>query len=143
MKNKNLTAADGRNDFLHKLTTDIIRKYGIIAVEDLNLEKMVRSTYAKQLYSIGAGLFFSMLSYKAEWAGRKFGKEYAPYTSQECSRCGFTHADNRKTQSEFKCLACGLEMNADINAAKNILARMLVRIGLSGANVEEVISSVA
>ena len=44
------------------------------------------------------------------------------YTSQRCSECGHVSKDNRKTQSEFKCMSCNLEMNADFNASLNILA---------------------
>ena len=44
------------------------------------------------------------------------------YTSQRCNRCGMTNRKNRKTQSEFRCVGCGHLDNADINAAKNILA---------------------
>jgi putative transposase len=44
------------------------------------------------------------------------------YTSQKCSACGHTEEQNRKSQSEFHCLRCGHEENADVNAAKNVLA---------------------
>ncbi|EJF06793.1 transposase [Thiovulum sp. ES] len=44
------------------------------------------------------------------------------FTSQKCSKCGYIDKENRKTQSEFKCLKCGHSENADLNASKNILA---------------------
>jgi len=43
------------------------------------------------------------------------------FTSQRCSDCGYTDSQNRKTQAEFLCLACGFEANADFNAAMNIV----------------------
>ncbi|HGE5059867.1 TPA: zinc ribbon domain-containing protein, partial [Klebsiella pneumoniae] len=43
------------------------------------------------------------------------------YTSQQCACCGHTAKDNRQTQSQFKCAACGYEANADVNGARNIL----------------------
>ena len=46
----------------------------------------------------------------------------ATYTSQRCSCCGFTYKGNRTKQAVFKCLSCGTELNADFNAARNILA---------------------
>ncbi len=48
------------------------------------------------------------------------------YTSQQCSVCGFISPDNRTSQAEFRCLACGHAENADLNAALNIAARALV-----------------
>ena len=44
------------------------------------------------------------------------------YTSQTCSRCGYVHKENRKSQSAFECISCNYAQNADLNAAKNILA---------------------
>jgi transposase len=49
---------------------------------------------------------------------------HAEYTSQECSHCHYIDEDNRKTQEKFKCLSCGHEENADINAARNIEQRV-------------------
>ena len=46
----------------------------------------------------------------------------AAYTSQTCSACGLVDADSRRSQESFKCVACGHAQNADLNAARNILA---------------------
>ena len=48
------------------------------------------------------------------------------YTSQECSNCGYISRDNRKSQSDFLCKLCGLEINADYNASINISQRDIV-----------------
>ena len=61
---------------------------------------------------------------QAEKRGIKVHLTPANYTSQQCSHCGFIDSQNRITQQKFKCLNCGHEENADINAAKNIVKRL-------------------
>ena len=116
--------ADRRQDFLHKHSTAVIRKYGIIVVEDLNVSGMSRGHVAKQILDCSWSEWFRQLSYKAAEAGRKFIAVDPKYTSQTCSKCSFRHPDNRKTQADFHCLSCGHQDNADRNGAVNILARM-------------------
>ena len=65
----------------------------------------------------------SMLEYKAAWSGVMLVAVPPAYTSQECSVCGHTDSESRKTQAVFECVACGHTENADRNAAKNILRR--------------------
>ena len=64
----------------------------------------------------------------AERIGKKYGITIsltnAEYTSQQCSCCGYIHKDNRKTQERFKCIHCGYEENADLNASINIKERI-------------------
>ena len=60
------------------------------------------------------------IKYKANEHGIKVNFKKPNYTSQRCSKCGYIHMDNRKTQAEFKCVKCGHKSNADINAARNI-----------------------
>mgnify|MGYP003086613417 CR=1 FL=1 len=64
----------------------------------------------------------------AERIGKKYGITIsltnAEYTSQQCSKCGYIHKDNRKTQEKFKCIHCGYEENADLNASINIRERI-------------------
>jgi putative transposase len=115
--------ANKRSDFLHKHSTAVIRKYGTIVVEALNIAGMSRSTLAKQILDCGWAEWFKQLSYKAAEAGRIFIAVNPRYTSQTCAECGFVHEDNRKTQADFVCLSCGYMDNADHNAAVNILGR--------------------
>jgi len=125
--------ANKRRDFLHKLSQTLVNKYGIIVVEDLNVAGMIRSNLAKYISDCSWSSFFGMLDYKAEWAGnRQIQRVPARYTSQKCSECGFISAENRKTQSEFKCLSCEFCCDADLNASKNILSAW---IELSSVNV--------
>ena len=64
----------------------------------------------------------------AERIGKKYGITIsltnAEYTSQQCSCCGYIHKDNRKTQEKFRCIHCGYEENADLNASINIKERI-------------------
>jgi len=112
-----------RSDFLHKHSTAVIRKYGTVKVEALNVSGLSRGNLAKQILDCSWSEWFRQLQYKAEEAGRRFVAVDPKYTSQICSECGFKHPDNRKTQADFQCLSCGHQDNADYNAAVNILAR--------------------
>ena len=112
-----------RSDFLHKHSTAVILKYGTVKVEALNVSAMSRGNLAKQILDCSWSEWFRQLQYKAEEAGRRFVAVDPKYTSQTCSRCGFKHPDNRKTQADFACLSCGHQDHADHNAAVNILAR--------------------
>lgn len=71
----------------------------------------------------------SMLEYKAAWSGVMLVAVPPAYTSQACSACGHTTAENRKAQAVFACVACGHRENADRNAAKNILAKAQLMLG--------------
>ena len=112
-----------RSNFLHKQSTAVIRKYGMIVVEALNISGMSRSRLAKQILDCSWSEWFRQLAYKAEEAGRQFIAVDPRYTSQTCSECGFVHKDNRKTQADFACLSCGYKDHADHNGAVNIMAR--------------------
>ncbi len=114
-----------------------------IALEDL---KGIRSgsTVSKSFRSVlGKWAFYelaSFIQYKAQLLGVPVVFVDPKYTSQQCSVCGFISKENRKSQSEFVCQACGHAENADINAAKNIAFRAAVNqpIALRSSNqVEE------
>lgn len=68
------------------------------------------------------GEFRRMLEYEAPWHGSRVVVATPAHTSQTCSRCGHVSAANRQTQAAFRCVRCGFEANADLNAAINILA---------------------
>lgn len=89
---------------------------GIIQLEDLSGINN-RSKFLKQWSYYELQQF---IEYKAKEKGIDVKYVSPKYTSQRCSRCGYIAEGNRKTQSEFKCVACGIEMNADFNAARNI-----------------------
>ena len=114
-----------RKDFQHKLSTDLVKRYDVIAVEDLNVKGMMENKHlARAIGRASFDSFFNMLKYKCEEHDKKFKKVNAQYTSQTCFVCGHTEKSNRKTQAEFKCMNCGHEDHADLNASKNILGRV-------------------
>ena len=129
---------DIRRDFLHKATTEISKNHAMIVVEDLQVKNMSRSASRdienpgrqvaaksglnKSILDQGWSEFRRQLDYKLTWQGGLLIKVEPQYTSQRCSRCLHTSKESRRTQSEFVCVFCGFSMDADENAAKNILA---------------------
>ncbi len=81
----------------------------------------------------GWGEFRRQLGYKTKWRGTAMIAipDYA-YTSQECSACEHTSSENRSSQAHFQCQVCKFVLNADVNAARNVLARGL-RVTAGGA----------
>jgi transposase len=75
----------------------------------------------KSIHDAGWGIFLRVLSAKAESAGRTVIAVNPRHTSQRCAECGHVEAGNRVTQETFRCLACGHQAHADVNAARNIL----------------------
>ena len=104
----------------HRLTTEIVRRFGLIAVGDLVSKGGQRRTVQEQTWS----LLQTQLAYKAEWAGREFVRVDLNHTSVTCSECGVADspAFGRK---RFECSNCGNSMAADINSAINILQKAM------------------
>ena len=134
-----------RKLFAHKATTYLLRTYGTVVIEDLKLANMTRRPRAKPaedgsgsflpnnsaakaglnraLLDAGMGQIFTMLEAKAADRGRTVKRINPAHTSQMCPACGTVDKDNRISQSLFRCTSCGHTMNADHNAAVNILRR--------------------
>ena len=113
-----------RLDFLHKLSTQLIRENQTVVLEDLNVSGMLKNRrLAKSISDAGWRMFRTLLEYKAERYGceTRVISRWEP-TSQRCSECG--HTDGKKPLSvrTWTCAACGSAHDRDINAAKNILA---------------------
>jgi len=82
-----------------------------------------RLPHAKAVHKWAFHRLYEYVTYKAESEGLVVRQINPAYTSQRCSKCGFTHEDNRphnNGQDEFGCLKCGYDVHADYNAAKNI-----------------------
>jgi putative transposase len=113
--------ANQRKDFCHKLSRNIINEYDTICIEDLAINKMVKShQMAKSIYDAAWFQFAQFLIYKAEEADRKVVQVNPAYTSQDCSGCGYRVA-KQLSDRIHNCPNCGLSMDRDVNASLNIL----------------------
>jgi putative transposase len=132
-----------RHDFVHQLSRKIVNRFGLIAVEKLNVKNMSKSPAPKQALrelrceylpngaSAKAGLnksildaawpmFRFCLAYKAESASRQYAEVNPAWTSQDCSGCGRRVKKTLQERVHF-CPMCGLSLDRDTNAARNIL----------------------
>lgn len=138
-----LRARDSRTraHVAHVLSRQLVRDFGLVAIEDLKIRNMTASAAGtvaapgarvaqkaglnRAILNVGWHALERMLSYKLEETGGVLVKVPAAYTSQTCAACGHVDARSRESQAVFCCTACGEAANADINAAKTILARAL------------------
>lgn len=121
--------ANKRRDFLHKLSTNLVKTYDIIVIEDLKSKNMMKNhRLAKAIGNASWYEFRTMLEYKCKWYGKQLIIVPPHYTSQECSTCH--HNSGKKTLDirEWTCENCGVYHDRDINAAKNILTKGLKNI---------------
>jgi putative transposase len=110
-----------RKDFQHKLSCHIVKEYGTIVIEDLNIESMVKHPYlSKHIKDASWGSFTEMLRYKAENAGARIVKINPRGTSQICSQCR-NEVPKTLAQRWHFCPKCGISLHRDINSAINIL----------------------
>jgi putative transposase len=132
-----------RNDFLHKTSTTISKTHALVVLEDLSVKSMSRSgrgtvnapgrnVRAKaglntSILDQGWAEFRRQLEYKQTWRGGMVIAIDPRNTSRTCPCCGHVSAENRKTQAVFRCVRCGYGADADVNAARNILAAGLRR----------------
>ncbi len=130
-----------RMDHAQKTALALVRDYDVIVHEDLKIANMTarpkprpdgnggfqqnraaaKAGLNKSINDAGWGTFLRILHAKAESAGRTVIAVNPRHTSQRCAECGHTEAGNRVSQAEFRCLACGHQAHADVNAARNIL----------------------
>jgi putative transposase len=128
--------ADARRDFLHKRSTDLVRRFDVIAVEDLNVAGMTRNrSLAKAIATSGWAQFRAMLEYKATWYGRTVVAADRWYpSSKTCSACGHLLTELSLSTRAWTCPGCGARHDRDINAAKNIVAAGLAAHPELGVN---------
>ncbi|ASJ76275.1 RNA-guided endonuclease InsQ/TnpB family protein [Granulosicoccus antarcticus] len=132
-----------RADYLHQKSHLIClggpaQNHAVVCIEGLKVSNMSRSASGtrqapgknvkaksglnRAILDQGWGEFRRQLGYKLKWAGGDLIVVPAQYTSQQCSGCGHIAQENRKIQESFCCVSCGHAENADVNAAKNIVA---------------------
>lgn len=114
--------ANIRKDFLHKLSTNLLKEFDIICLEDLNIKGLMKNK-GKSYQDVSQSEFVRQLEYKAEWYGKTISKVDRFYpSSQLCSECGYKNPALKDTNiREYNCPICGTHHDRDINAAKNIL----------------------
>jgi putative transposase len=121
--------ARARLDFLHQASARLVRDYEAIAVEKLNVKGLARSALAKDIHDASWAKFISMLRYKAACAGTRLIEVDPHDTSQDCSGCGIK-VPKTLGNRWHECARCGLSIDRDLNAARNILNRAGVGPGL-------------
>ncbi len=128
--------SDARKDFLHKVTTQLIRDNQTIVIEDLAVKNMVKNhKLARAISDASWGELVRQLTYKAEWYGRTLIKidRWFP-SSKRCNSCGYVVDKLPLNIREWTCSKCSAVHDRDINAAINVLAAGLA-VSASGASV--------
>ncbi len=114
-----------RNDFLQKLTTDIVKRYDIICIENLDVKSMKETDHTirnKRINDVSWSKFRRMLTYKTKWYGKKLSviNRFYP-SSQICHCCGYRDGKKSEDIRFWICPNCHSVLDRDINAAVNIL----------------------
>ena len=112
-----------RKDYLQKMTTNLVRDYDVICIEDLNVQGMMKNHHlAKSIADVSFSMIRQMLTYKCKWYGKELViiNRWSP-TSKTCNHCGHIMENFSLGIREWVCPECGTHHDRDINAAKNIL----------------------
>jgi len=119
--------ANQRKTYIHQVTAELVQQYDLIAIEDLNVAGMLKNhKLAKSISDASFSLFYNTLSYKAAWYGKevvKIDRWFA--SSKTCSCCGWVDENLTLADRVFHCKACGLILDRDLNASRNILQEAL------------------
>ncbi|MEU5724920.1 transposase [Micromonospora sp. NPDC047738] len=134
-----------RADFVTQEAVQLVRDHGLVAVERLRIKNMTASARGtveqpgrnvrqkaglnRAILSKGWGGFLLKLEHAARYHGAHIEKVNPAYTSQTCNACKHVAPESRESQAVFRCVACGHQDHADVNAAKNILAAGLAVTG--------------
>jgi IS605 OrfB family transposase len=115
---------DQRKDAIHKLTTALAREYGTVVLEDLNVAGMVRNhSLARHIADASFGQIRRQLEYKTAWnGGRTVVVDRWFPSSKTCSGCGAVKAKLALSERTYVCMMCGLVLDRDVNAARNLAA---------------------
>jgi len=115
--------ASCRLDTLHKVSKELVEKYDLISIEDLNVKGMIKNhKLAKHIADVSWGNFVTLLQYKCDWYGKNLVKVNRFYpSSKTCSDCGWMNQELKLSDREWTCESCGVVHDRDVNASKNIL----------------------
>ncbi|EZW47216.1 IS605 OrfB family transposase, partial [Staphylococcus aureus 56824-10] len=124
--------AHTRKDYIHKITTDLVENYDVIAIEDLKTANLLKNHHlARSIASQSWHQFKTILKYKCERYGKQLHCVNPYKTSQYCSHCGYDSGKKSLDIRQWRCPSCHTTHDRDINAAKNIKS-----IGLGQALVK-------
>ena len=122
--------ANQRKDWLHKITTYLVRNYDVISLENLNVRGMVKNhNLAKAITNVAFGEFNRQIEYKAQMYGRQIYRvdRFFP-SSKTCSVCGCIQDKMPLNVREWTCPECGAHHDRDINAATNLLRQAMPEV---------------
>jgi putative transposase len=129
--------SNARKDYIHKLTTRLVRENQTIAAETLAVKNMIKNRrLASSISDASWGELTRQLEYKCNWYGRNFIKieRWFP-SSKRCGECGHIVEKMPLNIRDWTCPACDTNHDRDVNAAKNILAALSLAVNVCGANI--------
>jgi putative transposase len=129
--------ANQRKDFLHKVSSELIKNHDSLAIETLMVNNMLKNhNLAQSISDAGWGTFREMLEYKASWYGKSILKigTFEP-SSKTCSCCGYVNKELKLQHREWTCVECNTLLSRDLNAAINI-KNFALKKTLSGTDRE-------
>ncbi|RAP45627.1 MAG: hypothetical protein BZ135_05405 [Methanosphaera sp. rholeuAM6] len=110
-------------DYYHKVSTQLVKEYDVIAMENLNIHQMIQNhKFSRNIYHANWYKLVEMIKYKCHLYGKTFipVSEHFPST-QLCNNCGYQYKDITINERMWECPSCGKIHDRDVNAAKNIL----------------------
>ncbi|MHB8351386.1 MAG: RNA-guided endonuclease InsQ/TnpB family protein [Thermoplasmata archaeon] len=135
-----------RRDFLHKTTTELARTKSVVVVEDLAVAHLVRNRHlSRAIRDAGGSEFRRMLEYQAGWYGSRVVTAPRFFaSSKRCSGCGNVVETLPLSERTYSCAACGLVIDRDLNAARNLVSRVVgsspETVNACGADVSPILT---
>lgn len=115
--------ANSRLDNLHKISTELIKNYDTIILEDLNIKGMIKNhKLSKHISDVSWSKFIELLTYKVEWNDKQIVKidRFFP-SSKTCNCCGYINQNLKLDIRGWTCPSCNTKLDRDLNASINIL----------------------